>query len=293
MGLAAVKNPSPELLEVLKRHGIGNPLAYRMLLSLAVDPDKDMLESFWDTVKPQVDFNKLFTSSFAKATSKVDGEHRFAISENALPVGLNSAEVHTLIVGASDTGKTICQELLLLSAMRKGHVVWMFSRADDVTRMIRVRRDVLYVDPGMRDDCGLRLNFLRLMNKEIFVTLFRDAYTVADGSEGMLQEALGTLQRGNPDANIHDVYYFIRALKLPRGGRIVNYQEGLLTRLRGLLESPVGRLCDCARGHEEEIQSRNVIFNFGQLTLAQQKLLVGSLVHILYAGNIQNGRCTY
>ena len=293
MGLTTVKNPSSELLDVIKRHGVENPLAYRMLLGLAVDPDTDMLENFWELVMPTVNFNRSFTSSFGKPAKIVDGEHRFAISENALPVGWNSTEVHTLIVGASNTGKTICQELLLVRAMRQGHIVWLFSRADDVTRMIRVCRDVLYVDPSMRADCEVRLNFLRLMSKEVFVTLFRDAYTVADGSEGMLQEVIGTLQRRNPDANIHDVYYFIKAMKPLRGGRIVNYQEGLLTRLRGLLESPLGQLCDCARGHEEELQRRSVIFNIGQLTLAQQKLLVGSLVHILYTGNIQSGRCTY
>ncbi len=287
------RGSTTELLDTLKRHGIQHPLAYRMLLSLTVDPDPDMLQNFWDAVMPAVNFNKCFTSPLAKPTPKVNGEHRFAISENALPVGLNSAEVHTLIVGASDTGKTICQELIFLSALRKGHTVWMFVRADDVTRITRVYRDILYVNPAAGNECELRLNLLRVLSKEVFITLFRDSFTVADGSEGYLLQALGELQQRNPDANVCDMYHFIKARKHTLRSREQGYQDSILNRTAGVLSSPLGAVFDCARGHEEDIQSRNVIFNIGQLTVAQQRFFTGALINALYAANIRSGRCTY
>src|SRR3989338_5454723 len=99
--------PTAELLETLKRHGVQNPAAFRMLLSLAVDPDEDMLEAFWNQALPTINHNKLFTSPFAKPGRKVDGELKFEVSENKFPVGLNTDEVHTLAVGASGSGKTV------------------------------------------------------------------------------------------------------------------------------------------------------------------------------------------
>lgn len=277
---ASSQVPTAELLETLKRHGIQNTFAYRMLLSLTVDPDKDMLEDFWNVTMPTISHNKLFTSPFPKQGRDIDGEFRFAVSENQLPAGLNSDEVHTLLVGASGTGKTICQELIALSFMRKGHTAWLFVKADDVTRMPRAYRNILYVNPA-GSECELRLNLLRVLSKETFITLFKDAFTLADGSEGHLLQTLGELQRRNPDANVSDLYHFIKARKHPLWSRECRYQESILNRTAGLLESPLGKLFDCARGHEESIQHCNVIFNIGQLTLPQQKFFVGLLVHTL------------
>lgn len=107
-----------ELLKVAKRHGVTNPLAYRFLLSQTLDPDEDTLENFWDIVKPQVDFNKLFTSPFAKASNEVDGRFRFGVTELEGHAGLNPEECHVLIAGQTGCGKSTLLKLIFMQALQ-------------------------------------------------------------------------------------------------------------------------------------------------------------------------------
>lgn len=113
--------PSPdELLGLLKRHGINDQHIHSMLLALALDPDKENIEDFWEAVIPRIAFNKLFTSSFSKPGSEVDGEIKVGLSELGQPVGFNIGERHILIVGRTGSGKStllmlMFAQLLLIS----------------------------------------------------------------------------------------------------------------------------------------------------------------------------------
>jgi hypothetical protein len=275
------KPSSSDLFDVLKRHGIENPVAYRMLASIDTDPDEDILEGFWNLVMPSITYNRLFTSPFPKPSNEVNGELIFAITENNKPVGINLNEVHTLIVGSSNSGKTVCQEILNLKAMQLGCKVWMFVKADDVTRMLRIYREILYVNfKG-----SFRINPLFFLTKEIFTTIFKDAFVLFEGSEGYLIDSIGELRRKNPNMNLYDLFFFIRAKKHPGLSRTCRYKESILNRLEGILDSPLGKTFDCIRGHESDIVKSSVIFNIAELTLPEQKFIVNSLITLLYFYN--------
>jgi len=111
------ENPATDLLTLAKKHGIENPFVYRTLLGIAIDPDKEMLENFWELVMPSLTFNKLFTSPFHKPSKEVDGLIRFAISENNKAVGINSEECHVLIAGQTNTGKSTLLKVIFASAL--------------------------------------------------------------------------------------------------------------------------------------------------------------------------------
>jgi len=116
-----------ELLALIKKHGIDNPITYRTLLSITIDYDNDILENFWDLVMPSILYNKLFTSPFAKPNSEVNGLIKFAITENNKPVGINPAddECHVLIAGQTGTGKSTLLKIIFAQALnfneRKKH----------------------------------------------------------------------------------------------------------------------------------------------------------------------------
>ncbi|MFH1014440.1 MAG: FtsK/SpoIIIE domain-containing protein [Nitrospirota bacterium] len=111
------KNPATELLSLAKKHGIENPLVYRALIGIALDPDEDMIENFWELVMPTLTFNRLFTSPFPKPGNEVDGLLRFGISENKKAVGINPEECHVLIAGQTGTGKSTLLKVIFASAL--------------------------------------------------------------------------------------------------------------------------------------------------------------------------------
>lgn len=109
--------PVSELLNLLKENGIEDPLAYLTLISIAIEPDKDMIENFWELVLPVVNFNRLTTSPFSKPTSEVDGKIRFAVTENSKPVGVNPEECHCLIAGQTGSGKSTLLKIIFAQAL--------------------------------------------------------------------------------------------------------------------------------------------------------------------------------
>ena len=278
-----MENPREKAVELareIKDNGISNPLFDNLIFSLLIAPDDFLMNSIKKGIAHRLEYNRLFTSPFSKQNS-VDGELRFAVTETGFPVGLNLNEVHTLIAGSSNTGKTVCLEILIAEAIKKGCRAWMFVKSDDITRIIRMHREIMYSD----FEGSLRLNPLFFLSKEIFTTIFKDSFVLYEGSEGYLIESIKELKAKNENANLYDLYYFIRAKSHPALSRTARYRESILNRLEGILGSPLGKIFDCARGHEQDIVKSNAIFNIARLTLPEQKFFVNSLITLLYQNN--------
>lgn len=111
------ENPATELLSLAKKHGIENPLVYRTLLGIAIDPDEDMIENFWELAMPVITFNRLFTSPFPKPSEKADGLLRFALTEQNKYAGINADECHFLIAGQTGTGKSTLLKIIFTQAL--------------------------------------------------------------------------------------------------------------------------------------------------------------------------------
>jgi len=123
--------PASELYDLVKKHGIDDAYINGQLLFYSMDPDKDTLKDFFEAIMPRIMFDRLFRSPFPKPFSEVSGELEFAVTETGLPVGLNLSEVHTLIAGSSKSGKTVCLEILIGEAIKKGNKAWMFVKVHE------------------------------------------------------------------------------------------------------------------------------------------------------------------
>lgn len=276
-----IREKAHKLNADFKKHGIANPVIAYLLGISAIAPDKDILSAIETGIAPIADYNKNFTSPFPKQAEAMDGELRFAFTENGFPVGLNMNEPHSIVAGASNSGKSVCIQIISGEALKKGHKLWMFVKADDATRIIRIHNDIFYED--FQGKC-LQLNPLFFLPMTTFVTLIKDSFSLKDGSEGYLLDSMTELQRKNPCMNMYDLYFFIKAQKIGYG-RILGFKESIQNRLGGILSSPLGKIYDCVRGHEADIVKSNAIFNISALTLPEQKFFVNSMIALLYLYN--------
>ena len=276
-----MREKAHKLNEDFKKHGIVNPVMAYLLGLSAIAPNRDILRAIEAGIAPIANCNKNFTSPFPKQTTSADGDLKFAVTENGYPVGMNLDEPHTLICGASKSGKTVCVEIISTEALKKGYKLWMFTRADDLTRIIRIYNDIFYEDFTGK----LRLNPLFFLPKTIFTTIFKDAYVLYEGSESYILETLKELEIKNKYPSLYDLYYFLKAKKEPALSRIARFKESVQNRLEGMLNSPLGKIYDCVRGHEQDIVKTNAIFNIGSLTLPERKFFVNSIITLLYLYN--------
>jgi hypothetical protein len=274
-----------QLNEDFKKNAIVNPLISYLLGLSTVAPNNDILKAIESGISPIAGYNKKFTSPFAKQAEAVGGELRVAITETGFPAGINLDEPHTIVAGASNSGKTVCIEIAITESLRRGHKVWIFVRDDKITRIIRVYRNIFYEDFFG----SLRLNPLFFLPKTTFVTLFKDSFTVYEGSESYILETLAEIEAKNRYPNLYDFYYFLKAKKESGLSRLARYKESIQNRLEGLLNSPLGNTYDCIRGHEFDIVKTNAIFNISKLTLPEQKFFVSSMINLLYLYNTGEG----
>ena len=97
-------------------------------------------------INPKIVCQKLFGKPFKEPDYSVNGEIKFAITEQGLPVGFNLDEPHCLVVGQTGCGKSVGQVLMLGQAMLQGSKVWLFTKADDTRILLRFSRDILIED---------------------------------------------------------------------------------------------------------------------------------------------------
>ena len=213
------KHSAAELLDLIKRHGIKNPLVYRMLLSIAINEDKDMIEKFWQLVMPTITYNKLFTSPFPKPGSEVDGLIRFASTESGGPLGMNPDECHVLISGQTGSGKTTLLKWIFSQALRHGIKVWLFVKSKEMRCLLDIDKDILVVD----FDGSVKINPLvpcGLPEAEycnVFSDIFIQSQGLYDGTKNYIMERLNFLYERHKEVQSYpsmlDLYYYIRAIK--------------------------------------------------------------------------------
>ena len=274
------EQPADALSQLVGTFGLNDEKSKRLILSVSVRPERAArITSFARLNQRKIVKAKARGIPFPVVDANaVDGDLRFAKTEEGCPVGISLDEPHTIITGQSKSGKTVCQELIILNGLKKGHKAWMYVRSNDVTRIIRKFNDVAYFRfPGK-----LKLNPLRMLTKEVFITIFNDAYTLFEGSESYLLEAIAELQARNPYANLIDLRYFIEKRHHPMNSREQHFKESILNRLKGLLSSAMGSVFDCASGHEADICNTSAIFNLSKLTVSAQKFLMNSTITFLY-----------
>ncbi|MEK6727555.1 MAG: hypothetical protein AABY28_02630, partial [Candidatus Omnitrophota bacterium] len=270
-----------ELFEFLKKKGMFKGKIAAMCLDSLSDPgNQKLFKECLDELAYEIIRMQRTCSPF-DVPDDVAGKIVFATTETGMPVPWPIDMPHTAVFGSSNTGKTTCCMIMCMKALEQGYKAWIFTRADDVTSLIRIFPDIFYDDFNGK----MQINPLHFLKPEVFVSVFNDSFVLYEGSEAYLIEAIRELKRKNPEPNLYDLYYFIRARKHPGLSRTARYQESILNRFGGLINSSLGKTFDCVKGHEDDIIKASVIFNVSGLTLSEQKFIVNSLLMHLYLNN--------
>lgn len=253
--------------------------------SLSEPGNQRLFKECLDELAPEIIRMQLTCSPF-NVPDDVDSLIRFALTEAGKDVGWPILSPHTFIIGSSNTGKTFTYMILCRGALEQGHKAWIFAKSDEVTSMMKVFPDIFYDDFNGK----MQINPLHFLKPEVFVSVFNDSFVLYEGSEAYLLEAIRELKRKNPEPNLYDLYYFIRARKHPGLSRTARYQESILNRLGGLINSSLGKTFDCVKGHEDDIVKSSAIFKISELTLSEQKFIVNSLLLHLYSSETDRMR---
>ena len=133
-----------ELYSKLKDVGALSPSTMRLLLSTQ---HKNNPSAEYEILNQVIELSKYGKSPFEFPDENVRGQIQFGVSENNIPIGFNINELHSLIVGAPGTGKTIMMIFLMgLQAIQQGIKCWFFVKAQDVEKLIKIYKDILVED---------------------------------------------------------------------------------------------------------------------------------------------------
>lgn len=167
-------------------------------------------------------------------------------------------------------------------------VCWLFVKAHDMRSLLDISKDILIV----RFD-EIKLNPLEPvpgMKEKAWASVFEDLwiqiFRLYEASKGFMSEHLNALyynysKTGHYPA-LHDLYYYIRALKFPPVSRTARYQEGILSRLTLLIKGALEDVFDCSKGHVSDLLHTNTIFEILHLTFEQQTFFVNYLLSYLF-----------
>lgn len=167
-------------------------------------------------------------------------------------------------------------------------ISWLFAKAQDMRSLLNVTKEILVVTFSK-----IRLNPLEPppgMQIKAWAAVFEDlwiqAFRLYEPSKGFLSEHLSTLYMKHADTghypSLHDLYYYIRALRFPPVSRTARYQEGILSRLTLLIKGPLADIFDCSRGHVNNLINTNAVFEILYLTSEQQIFFVNYLLSYLF-----------
>lgn len=168
-------------------------------------------------------------------------------------------------------------------------ICWLFVKAHDMRDLLKISRDIFIPDfyneiklnplelvPGMREKSWA----------SVFEDMFIQVFRLFEASKGFMSEHLNTIYSNYSKSgycpSLHDLYYYIRALKFPPVSATARYQERILTRLTLLIKGALEDMFDCSRGHVQDLIYTNTVFEILHLTSEQQIFLVNYLLSYLF-----------
>lgn len=278
-------NSSLEIISLMKDCGMLNPFTMKLIMSahLGRNSSREIM-----ALQNAAFIAKLYSSPFKKPDASAAGQINFAFSENRIPIGMNPSECHILIAGQTGSGKSTLLRLAFSQALAMGMKVWLFVKSKEMRSLLDVSKDILVIN----FDGKVKINPLEPCGIDagdfcnVFSDIFIQGQRLYDGTKNYIMEILNFLYRKHSEdgihPSVHDLYYYIRAMKHNPRGRTVNYQESALNRLGGMISGNLGRVFDCSTGHEKSLVERSCIFEIDRLTAEQQVFMVNLLLTKLF-----------
>jgi len=273
-------------LDRLIKSGLLNPISGRALLSAYMknDPSQKI-----ELIENAITISQMFTSPFNKPDLSVDGPIRFALTENNVPAGLYPQECHILIAGQTGCGKSTLFKIIFSQALKQGNnCIWLFVKSSEMRPLLTVEPNIVVCNFK-----SIKINIFEPppgVNVIDWISIIADiliqAFRLYDGSKNFLIDCLRTLYEKYSTKGyfpcIHDLYNHVKELKYPSQSRTARYQESILNRIGGLVNSSLGSVLDCSRGHTLGLINNHTIFEVLFLTAEHQVLIVNYLLTYLY-----------
>jgi hypothetical protein len=255
-----------------------------------VDPTEENLKALYRRINPKIVYQEIFGKPFPEPNELVDGQIRFARTEQGQLVGFNRNEFHTLVSGRTFCGKTVLLIIMLGQAILSGAIVWLFAKAKDVRSLLRFSQETIVIDfsgqtkinpllppPGVGTTFWINC----------FADVFIQAFGLYDGTKNFLLEKLTYLYQKNTMPTIHDLFRLIKSFKFSGYSRDARYQESALNRLSGMISS-LGETFSYPCVKLEDLANKNIIFEIQGLTSEQQVFIVNILLTWLFYYKLYN-----
>jgi len=165
---------------------------------------------------------------------------------------------------------------------------WLFVKSPEMRSLLTINRDILIVTFNK-----IKLNLLeppmgvKLMEwASIIADILIQAFRLYDGSKNFLTDCLREQYTKFSSTGYYpsllDLYDHVKSLKFPAISRTARYQESILNRLGGLLQSSLGPVFDCSQGYTKYLINHHVIYELLYLQMEHQVLMVNYLLTYLY-----------
>lgn len=278
-----------ELMLFLKDNGMLTPQNRAICLDLVTDPgNTNLLNSYMETLAPEILRRQLAGSPFGFPDNSVDGPIGLAIAENGQRIGMFPHECHVLAPGMTGQGKTTLIRIIFSQGLIMGLGIWLFVRAPDTRCLLDVNKNILV----LRFDGSIKINPLNPCGIPVsdycntFADNFITSMSLFDGTKSYLLEHLNNLYRKFEEygkwPSLFDLLSYTKYLPHRPLSREFSYRESLKNRLSGLLSGPLGKVFDCSRGYEESLFGLNCIWEIDNLTTEQQRFVVNHFITGLF-----------
>jgi hypothetical protein len=172
---------------------------------------------------------------------------------------------------------------------------WIITKSDEFRSLLKVNRDIL-VATFYKD--SIRFNTLEPPPKlgamrwaGPFVYLWQ-GFRLWEGTRGFLSDCVKELyikySKTGHYPSLYDLYEHVSSVSTKGHPRQTAYQDGILSRLKGLLDGPLASTFYCSRGHLRHLVNMNVIFEILYLPASHQTFTVNYLITYLYMYKMVN-----
>jgi hypothetical protein len=272
-----------DLLGKLKKMGQLNPTTANLLL---LDPKRAA-----ELVARAGVVHEMLFSPFPRPDDSVDGDIKFANTENQGPVGININNLlQGLIIGSPGSGKSILTYHIALQAMAQGVICWMFVKGNDAEKLIRFNNNLLVDNFNGQIPKNLLPpppNYPRDDWNSIHWDIFIQAITLYDGTKNFLTEQYFDLYEKykvhNAEPSFYEVYDFLKTKKIPGYSRDAGYKQSALNRIGGMIKGSLRKDLDCSSSHLQDFVYQNTIFNYKGLSSEASVYFINALIAWLAA----------
>jgi len=273
--------------------------AILMLNSLIFGEDDNINELIQQEMMTETMCREILDYPF-DVPQNIDGPINLGYAEiNGDPAGIFPKEVHTLIVGASNMGKSTLNKRLMRQYMNANIPILVIDLENEYQSLLNDNRI------NVLDVSGLKWNPLEVppgmdpvLYRQIFCSVFADQLGLLIASKSFLLKAIdglyklyGVYEGSGKFPSLYELADFLKKMleRMKSNSRTYTYGEVCLNRVEGFILA-LPKVLDCSTGMPLHILTRgSTILKLHGIDFEYQSLLVNLILSWLCCHRIANG----